>query len=215
MDYSNVILTIKVGNTNNENLPTFDDPETRPILEKLTDEQNYLVVLDDNELGLKHRSGVATDFFNRWKDMNGIYDIRDRKDNFIYEKEYLKIFQFGLGLQIKYFKIGNDEILERVDDPEADRTKRVLKSNVQKIVGNFNYYLDEINDEKSYSKEGLVLFCDGIVKYFSLLLKTFPDANYDSMVRKIELMDKKSNSENIKSSLSKLKSLIDSNNSLE
>lgn len=214
MDYSNVIRTIKIEYTSNETLPTFNNPETRQILEKLTDEQNYLVVLDDNELGLKHRANVAQEFFNRWKDMSDIYGLRDRKDDFIYEEEYLKIFQFGLGLQIKYFKIGNDEILERVDDPEANRTKNILNSNIQAVINNYNYYLDEINDEKSYTKKGLDIFCNGIDKYYPLLIKTFPNGDYSSMVRKIDLMNKKSNSEKVTKSLSELKLLINSKDSL-
>ncbi|WP_104734732.1 hypothetical protein [Hanstruepera ponticola] len=208
MDYSNAIRTIKLNYTTKETLPTFSDSQTRPIIEKLTDEQNYLVVLNDRELGLKHRSNVATDFFNRWRDMSSIYFIRDRKDNFIYEEEYLKVFHFGLGLQIMYFKIGNEEILERVDDPDAYQTKKVIRSNAQTIVNNFNHYLDEINDENSYSEKGIFLFCDGIDKYFPKLINEFPEADYSGMIKKIDLMDKKSNSQKVKESLTKLKDLI-------
>ena len=109
-DYDDAILELRYGYKDDESLPTFDNPENRIIVEKLTDHQNYKVVLDDKELGLKHRNEVASTFFNKWKDMNKIYSDTDRKDNYIYEEEMLKVWHFGLELQLKYFKLGNDQI---------------------------------------------------------------------------------------------------------
>lgn len=209
-DYANAIRELKYGYEPDEKLPTFNDPESRIIIEKFSDQQNFNIVLDDNELGIKHRSEVAETFFNRWKDMNSIYIVTNRQDKFIYDIEMLKVFHFGLGLQLKYFKLGNDVIKENADDPNSIEVKNNFNSNVNTLIGNYIIYLDEINNEKSYSDKGKELFAIGIDKYFTELIELYPKANYDAMERKIDLMLKKSNSEKIKTSLTKIKQLIES-----
>lgn len=109
-DYDKVNLELRFGHNDDEKLPTFDNPEKRIIVEKLTDHQNYNVVLDDKELGLKHRNDVATKFFEQYKDMSQIYTARDRKDNYLYDIEMLAVEHFGLGLQLKYFKLDKIKI---------------------------------------------------------------------------------------------------------
>ncbi len=215
MDYANVIQELKYGIDQDENLPSLDDPENRIVYEKLIDQQNFKVVLDDNELGLKHRSKVATDFFMRWRDMNTIYRTTDRKDNYIYDRELVKVYHFGLALQLRYFKLGNDVIIESSDDPNSDRAKNVIDSNIEALIGNYNNYLDEINEEKAFSDEGERLLSSGIDEYFTELLELYPEANYRGMLRKIKLLKKKSNSEIIKSSLEKIAKLIESRNEEE
>ena len=83
-DYEGVILNLRFGYEDDEKKPNFDNPEQRIIVEKLTDEQNFKVVLKDKELGIKHRNAVATEFFNQWKNMHQIYQAIDRKDKYIY-----------------------------------------------------------------------------------------------------------------------------------
>lgn len=209
-DYDEVNLDLNYGYEPDEKLPSLDDPETRAVVEKLTDQQNYLVVLDDNELGLKHRNNVAEQFFLQWKDMNKIYRGRDVQDNYIYDRELIKTYHFGLGLQLKYFKLGNDEILASADDPEDPAVVRRVNSNIQTMIGNFNIYLDEINDEDSYSEEGLKLLAEGIDKYFIQLVDSYPDANYNGMQKKVQLLKNKSKSDAIKNSLESLDQLIES-----
>lgn len=209
-DYDRAVLELRFGYEENEKKPTFDNPETRIIVEKLTDHQNYKVVLEDTELGIKHRNDVSTAFFNEWKDMNQIYNATDRKDNYIYDKEMLAVWQFGLGLQLRYFKLGNDQILESADDPTSRRVRNQVNSNINTLIKNYLIYLDEINNEDAFTEEGKTKLAEGIDKYFTELIELYPSANYSGMENKAELMLKKSQSSKIKSSLSKLIELINS-----
>jgi len=209
-DYAEVVRELNYGYKSDEQLPTFDDPNTRIIVEKLTDPQNYAVVLDDKELGLKHRNEVAETFFLRWKDMQDIYQATDRKDKYLYDKEMLAVWQFGLGLQLKYFKLGNDNILESADDPNSARVKNQINSNVNTLIKNYVIYLDGINQESALSNKGKEKLSAGIDKYFTELVQSYPEANYSGLEKKIELMEKKTESDQIKNSLSKLKQLIES-----
>lgn len=209
-DYEKVILEIKYGTKPDEKLPTFDNPETKILLEKLTDEENFRVVLDDNTLGLKHKNEVAEQFFQQVKDMSSIYTEIDRTDKYVYEKEMLEIDNFGLELQLKYFKLGNDEIKEKADDPNSENVKNVIYNNTNTLVNNMMIYLDKINNEKSFSNVGLDLISSGIDKNFTELLTIYPNFNYESLLENVNLMLKKTKSENIKQSLTKLKNLIES-----
>lgn len=209
-DYEKVTLELNYGYENDEKLPSLDDPTTRIIVEKLTDHQNYKVVLDDEELGLKHRNGVASGFFKQWKEMHDIYQSRDVQDNYLYGREMLKVWHFGLGLQLKYFKLGNDEILASSDDPNSSQVKNNLNSNVNTLISNFNIYLDEINDENAFSEDGQKLLAKGIDAYFTELVELNPNANFAPLERKIDLMLKKSKSDAIKTALTKVKELIKS-----
>jgi hypothetical protein len=212
-DYGNVVRELNYGYKSDEKLPTFDDPETRIIVEKLTDEKNFNIVLDDNELGLKYRNEVAEKFFKEWRNMNNIYNALDRKDQYLYDKEMIAVWHFGLGLQLKYFKLGNDLIKENSDDPNSSRVKDNINSNVSTLVKNYLIYIDEINNENSFTEKGKEKFAEGIDKYFPELIEIYPDANYSVMKNKAELMLKKSESEKIKISLNKLMELIDSKQS--
>lgn len=209
-DYDKVVLELNYGYEADEKLPTFNDPQTRIIIEKLTDQQNFNIVLDDNELGIKHRNEVAEKFFSEWKDMNNIYDALDRKDQYLYDKEMLAVWHFGLGLQLKYFKLGNDQIKENADDPNSLRVKNNINSNVSTLIKNYLIYLDEINNEKAFTEDGKTKLANGIDKYFPALIELYPGANYSGMKNKAELMLKKAESDKIKSSLNKLIELIDS-----
>ena len=214
-DYDKVVLELNYGYEADEKLPTFDDPQTRIVVEKLTDQQNFNIVLDDNELGIKHRNEIAEKFFNEWKDMNNIYNALDRKDQYLYDKEMLAVWHFGLGLQLKYFKLGNDQIKENADDPNSSRVKNNINSNVSTLIKNYLIYLDEINNEKAFTEDGKEKLADGIDKYYPALIKLYPSANYSVMKNKAELMLKKSESDKIKPSLTKLIELIDSKSKKE
>lgn len=214
-DYDDAILELRFGYKNDEKKPTFDNPEQRLIVQKLTDEQNFKIVLGDNELGLKHRNEVATEFFSHWRDMNQIYQATDRKDKYLYDIEMLAIWHYGLSLQLDYFKLGNEEIKESADDPNSSRVKNNINSNIATLIGNYIIYLDEINDENAFTEKGKNKLAEGIDKYFSQLIELYPDANYSAMRKKAELMLKKSESDKIKSSLTTLIDLIDSKKKME
>lgn len=209
-DYTEVIRELRFGYDSDEERPNLDNPETRIIVEKLTDEQNYKIVLNDEELGINHRGKVAEDFFIRWKDMTKIYQLTDRQDKYLYDKELLKVWHFGLGLQLIYFELGNEQIKRNADDPNSKFAKDRIQSNVKTVIENFIIYLDKINDEFAFTEAGKVLLAQGIDQYFTQLVNQYPSADYRSMERKIESMSKKTESEKVKSSLLKLKELINS-----
>lgn len=209
-DYDEAILELRFGYEEDEKKPTFDNPEQRIIVQKLTDEQNFKIVLNDKELGLKHRNDVASEFFNHWRDMNQIYQATDRKDKYLYDLEMLAVWQYGLSLQLDYFKLGNDQIKESADDPNSSRVKNNINSNIGTLIDNYIIYLDEINNEKAFTENGKTKFAEGINKYFFELIALYPNANYSGMKKKAELMFKKSESNKIKLSLTKLIELIDS-----
>ncbi|MBO0324050.1 hypothetical protein J0X14_17205 [Muricauda sp. CAU 1633] len=208
-DYKEVVLELNYNYDEDEKLPTFDNPQTRPIVEKLTDQQNFNVVLDDQELGLKYKNQIAEKFFKQWQEMSDIYSATDRKDQYPYEKEFLAVWHFGLGLQLKYFKLGNDYIIENADDPNSRRVTNKVESNVKTLIRNYLIYVDLIDHEDAFSNEGKALFAEGIDNYFAQLLELYPDSDYSELKQKSELMLKKSESGNIQSSLEKLINQID------
>lgn len=214
-DYATVINQIKYNSKPDEKLPTFDNPETKVLLEKLTDEDNFRIVLDDNELGIKHRSEVAQQFFDEWKKMSDIYTEIDRTDKYLYEVEFIEIWNFGLELQLKYFKLGNDAIIEKSDDPNSANVKNTTSSNIDALVNNMMIYLDEINNEKSFSEIGLSLISDGITKNFVDLINTYPKHNFEGLSKKVNLMLNKTKSENIRKSLTTVKLLLESSVNVE
>ena len=207
-DYKDVIGELQFGENREENLPTLDNPENKIIIEKLIDQENFKVVLDDEELGIKHKNEVGKGFFDVWNNMNQIYSARDKTDKFVYENEMIEIFNFGLSLQLKYFKLGNDEIKENSDDPNSSNVQNITRSNVDTLVKNYLFYLDEINDEKSYSDNGISKIADGIDTYFIELVNQNPNADYQDMIDKISLLEKKSKSEKLRNSLKNLLELI-------
>lgn len=212
LDYADAIRKLKFIDTSEKELPKFDNPDTRIIVEKLTDQENFKVVLDDKELGLKYKNKQSNLFFSRWKDMNSIYALTDRTDKYLYELEMLEVWHFGLALQLRYFKLGNDAISQNSDDPNSMGVKSNIDSNVQTLISNFSIYLDEINNEKSYTIKGESKFADGLTKYFSELISIYPNANYSSWNNKIDLMLVKTQSEEIKKALQELKKDINDKN---
>lgn len=203
-DYKEVVFELKYAYDEDETLPTFNNPNTRIIVEKLTDQKNFEVVLEDKELGLKYKNRIAEKFFKEWQEMSGIYSSTDRKDKYPYEKEFLAVWHFGLGLQLKYFKLGNDYIIENADDPNSRNIKNKVGSNVKTLIRNYMIYLDLVDNENAFSEEGKEIFASGINKYFTELYSLYPNSDYSEMKRKSELMLEKSNSAKIQSSLKKL-----------
>ncbi|CAM3698541.1 hypothetical protein FLGE108171_10955 [Flavobacterium gelidilacus] len=212
-DYRNAVTELRSGYKEDEELPNFNNLETRAIVEKFTDTENFNVVLQDNELGIKHKNEVAGDFFMVWKDMINIYNILDKKDKYTYELEYLETYKFGLELQLSYFKLGNEEILKSADDPDSESTKRVLDSNISTLISNYTNYLDLVNSENAFSENGKKVYAESISEYFSKLINNHPDFDYSDLKSKNTLLMSKSNSEIIKNSLKEINILIDSKKS--
>ena len=207
-DYENVILDLKYSYEADEQKPTLDNPETRAIVEKLVDQQNFKVVLEDQELGLNYRNDIAQKFFDTWRNMNTIYNATDRQDKYLYEKEMLAVWHFGLALQLDYFSLGTQQNLEGADSPDDFQTRNVINDNVRRLIGNYMIYLDEVDNEDAYSEQGLKLFAEGLDTYFPKLVETYPDANYAALKKKAEALVNKSESEVVKKSLNDLVTLL-------
>lgn len=208
-DYQTVIFEIQYQTPKDELYPKFSDPENAVVIQKLVDAQNYLVVADDKELGLNYKNEVTKEFFHKYRDLYDTYKGMDVQDKYIYPEELIAVEKFGLGLQIYYFKLGNDRIAEQADAADSTDTKRVLTTNRQTIIGNFNLYLDNVKDEKRFGAYAPSL-AEGITTHFFKLIETFPDANYGEMLAKAKGMSAKTQVPEIKTALEGLVSKIES-----
>lgn len=207
-DYEAAVNELKFGYDEDEKLPRFNDPETRLIVTKLTDKQNFIVVLDDKELGMSYKNEVAEGFFKSWRLLTSVYTQLDRKDMYIYDQEMLSVYHFGLALQLRYFQLGNAQIKANSDDPDSSSTKSTLNSNINVLVNNYTNYLDFVNEENQFSEKGQKLYAEGISTYFTELITSYPNASYGSLKRKVDLMLKKTKVAAIKSELTSLSELL-------
>jgi hypothetical protein len=209
-DYRDAIINIRWKTPEGQQRPRFSDPETSPVFKKLSDPTNYEVVLTDPELGLNHKAEVAQKFFEEYRNLVELYGGMDRQDLYVYPEELIAVENFGLGLQLHYFKLGNDRIKQQSDKPDDLSTLNIIQSNEQTILKNFNNYLDNINEEKSFSTFAPQL-ADGINTHFTRLPEMFPDADFSITINKAELMLEKAQGKEIKEALTnliaKLKSL--------
>lgn len=206
-DYENVVREIRYNSNPDESLPRFNDSETSVIIEKLTDEENFRVVLNDKELGLSHKSETAEKFFEVWRSLNETYSTLDKKDMYVYEIEYLEIWRFGLELQQEYFKLGNQKIDENSDGSE--RIKEVLNENTQTLINNSIIFLDNIINEKQFTSEGKKLIVEIITNSFTKLIEENPTADFTNLKNKIKLLNKKITDLAILESLNSLSTVID------
>lgn len=205
-DYENVVREIRYNSNAEESLPRFSDPETSVIIEKLTDEENFRVVLNDKELGLSHKSETAEKFFETWRSLNETYSSLDKKDMYIYETEFLEIWKFGLELQQEYFKLGNQKIDENSDGSE--RVKEVLNDNTQTLINNSIIFLDNIINEKQFTSEGKKLIAEIITNSFTKLIEENPKADFTNLKNKINLLNKKITDPTILESLNSLTTIL-------
>src|SRR5690606_16037800 len=214
-DFENAVNEIMYNYKPEEELPTFNNPETAPILNKVLDTENFKIILNDEELGLKYKNEIGERFFQSWRNISNRYSDLDRKDKYVNEDEHIAVNNFGLELQLYYFKIGNEEIISSTEDPNSNNVKDVVNSNVNTLISNFILHLDEINNENSYSQEGKKQLAERIDTYFSKVVNEYPNSNFDNLKRKSELFIKKTNSSESKESLEKLIKLIESKNKKE
>ncbi len=208
-DYQNVIRHIKYGLKPNQ-IPTFNNPENKIVVEKLVDQNNYAVILDDKELGINYKHEIAEEYFRVWQDLLTIYDDFDKQDKYQFEEEYLKAWHFGLNLQIKYFSLGNESIKKGSDESDSFYTNSTIKSNHKTLIENFNIYLDKLNNEDSFSTKGIILFNYGIKKHVRNIIESIPVADFGSMTYKIDSLLKKTKNESTKKELASILNLIKS-----
>lgn len=208
-DYDNVVREIRYGTPENEKMPNYSDPETAPIISKLLDKENISIVLDDNQLGLKHRNEFSNNMFQVYKDLDDAYSILDRQDNFVYPVELVKVKDWGLFLQIKYFKLGNDNILKNAVNTKDSNIVNAIKSNEDAIISNFESSISFLTNEGSLSEDAKNEYSNLLDQNFPKLIETFPNGDYGSMLSTIKNMELKISSSKIKNSLQKIKSLIE------
>lgn len=209
-DYENVIRKIKYTNKD-EKKPHYEHPKKAIVFQKLVDKNNVAVVVEDEELGLKHRSEFGTEMFKQYRDLVGIYSDLDREDQYVYPLELVDILKFGLYLQLYYFDLGNQEIIQNADNPNSAGVQRVVKSNERTLIGNYCVYLGYVKKENSFTDQALNNYIDGIDEYFPTVIEKFPDANFNEMIKKTKDMLNRTESERVKSSLKNILSkLVDS-----
>ena len=68
-DYTSVIHKINYETPEGAEYPRFDDPTTSPIIKKMTDHENYKVILEDKERGVKNRNEISDLFMTNYKNM--------------------------------------------------------------------------------------------------------------------------------------------------
>jgi len=208
-DYGNVIFQIEYHTPEGEEFPRISNAETAAIFRKLVDAENYKVVLEDPELGLTFKTESSEKFFMQYKSMSNLYRVMDRQDKYVYPEELIEVDKFGLGVQVRYFALGNERIKKESDSPDARATKEVLNSNEQTIIKNFNVYLEHIEDEARFGSSASLL-ADGITTHFFELIDSFPDANYAAMATKAAAMKEKTQNNELKTALESLLAKIES-----
>lgn len=205
-DYENIVRELRYATKPDESLPRFNDSETKIVIEKLTDEENFRVVLNDKELGLSHKSEIAQKFFDVWRSLNETYSSLDKKDMYVYEKESLEIWKFGLELQQEYFKLGNQKINENSDGSE--NVNKVLSDNVETLIDNSIIYLNVITNEKQFTDDGKKLIAETITSSFTKLIEENPKADFINLKNKINLLKKKITDPTILESLNSLSTVL-------
>ena len=119
-DYYNVINEIEYKTPDGEEYPRFSNPETAIVIQKLLDAENYKVILEDPELGVRFKSEASEKFFNYYKDLVEVYGVMDRQDKYVYAEELAEVMSFGLGVQQLHFKLGNEVIRTESDSQETE-----------------------------------------------------------------------------------------------
>lgn len=207
-DYSKVIFDLRFTYEDNETKPTFDNPEQRIILEKLTNPENYKVHLNNNDLDLNQKIKIASDFISQWKEMNKIYAITDTNDKFLYGKEMLEIWQFGLGLQLTAFDLEFDRIIANSKDPLSEEVKEKIEPSMKELIRNYADYLNLAAKENSFYEKEKESYAKGLDIYFKQLIQVYPDADYDRLFKKATSILEDTKSSTIKTSLKNLIALI-------
>jgi hypothetical protein len=203
-DYEEAINYIKYSLPKEEGYPRLSDPKTAPIFIKLTDKKNVSIVLEDTQLGLKHKSEVAKEFFNIAKEILDIYKDVDNQDKFVYPMELVKSIEFFLHTQLLYFKVGNDAIIKDAINPNDPEVQQVISSNEQTVVNNFNIHIEFLTNEDAFNGEAINEYASIIDVYYDKLLKEFPKADYTSIKTTSSAICAKVKSAKLKKSLENL-----------
>ena len=124
----------------------------------------------------------------------------------------IEVSKFSLGLQLLYFKLGNDNIIKKADDPNSTHVRNIVNDNIQTLISNYLLYLDKVKNEEALSMNGKSQYAEGINEYFSKLIETFPKSDFYSLEHKLKLLKEKTKTEEIQSAM---QSILDKINSLK
>jgi len=208
-DYNTVNGNLVAAKYNNKELPNLDNPKTAIIFTKLVDTNNISVVMNDNQLGITHRSKFASDMFKEYKDLTNNYSGIDRTDKYQYPVEFAEIIKFGLYFQPYYIAAGNEKITKAADDPTAPDVVSVLNANKNILIKNYDVYLDYINYEDRFSEKAIAIYADGLKEFFPKLINEFaPEGDYEEMTGKIDNMLKKAKNPLLLAELNNIKALL-------
>ncbi|OIQ15368.1 MAG: hypothetical protein BM557_11405 [Flavobacterium sp. MedPE-SWcel] len=205
-DYKSVTSDIIYNTPDGELLPTFSSNPA--LFNKIVDKNNISKVLDDENLGLDYREKYGEKLFDIWRNMHGEYLDTDRQDKFIYPIEIVKLKEWGYFIQIKYFKLGNDAIIKNAVDPDGASVQNLIKSNEQVAVDNFELTISFLTNESSLNDKACNEYSAFLINNYRNLSKTFPKANYNSLIKTIDNILKKINSTSLKEALNLIKEEI-------
>lgn len=210
-DYRNANNALATLNYNKSELPNLDNPKTAPIFIKLVDTSNISVVANDNQLGITHRGEFLKKMFEEYKDLAAKYTSLDQKDKYQYPSELVSILKFGLYLQVPYIQVGNEKILKESTNPNDEETKRVVNSNQQILIKNYDIYLDQINYEERFSDKAILEYSQGIGEYFpKLITQILPNGDFSETLDLVQNMLKKAKNPTLIQELQKVETLIKS-----
>lgn len=207
-DYLNVVREIKYNTPEDIKYPNYADPESAIVVRKLVDKENFLVVVKDEQLGISHRNNFANEMFNAYRDLDELFTIYDRQDKYIYSEEMVDVIDWGLALQIHYFKLGNDDIKNDALDPESADVKRVCNSNIRSVINNFSNNLKILAKEEALNDNAKKKFANNVLQNFYDLKNTFPEGNFNGLITTIDKTISNIQSEEIKTSLQALKDYL-------
>ena len=206
-DYTDYGAAIwELNNSKEEKLPTYDDPETTPILKKILDPSNYEVVLNDNSLGKKYKNELANKYWDNLKKLSEPYSQLDRQDHYLYEKEFILTTKFFLGFQPVYFESYIELAKETAEDMESIQPN--INSNIQILFDNYTNYLEYFNYEARFSTQGITSLGEGLSEYFIPLAKKYPRFSKKIWLQKVIKLQAKVKSVAALNELSKLQEAI-------
>jgi hypothetical protein len=209
-DYTNALYKIS-ATAEGSKKPSYGVPETAPVFKRLVNIENVSVIVEDDALGVQHRSDFAEGMFQHGRDMMEEYAVMNREDKFEYPQELVDVMRFNLYTQLHYFELGNMNILREADDPNEQGVKNLISGNEQTLVNNHINYLDFVNDEQAFSADALTGYVGVLNEFFPSLIAKYPNANYTRLREKATDMEAKATSPELKAALANIIAKIDAN----
>lgn len=203
-DYEKILADIKY-NFRERVKPSYSNQELILVYKKLVDHENFLVVINDENLKVNHKSNFSSEMFRIYQQMIDVYDDVNGENKQIYPLETIEILHFGLNLQLHYFRLKNEAIIQNADDPETEQIQELLKNNIQVLISNYSNYLNFVKQETSFNKHEISEYVKGFELYFVSLIEKYPEADFNEIVAKLDAMAKKAKSQTLVAALEKLR----------